>query len=122
MFILKVTTSFSSAHQLRGYKGNCANMHGHCWKVTARISVAQLDSIGLGYDFREIKDRLNRVVGQFDHKFINEIPPFNTLNPTSENLAKYFYDTLDETMPDKVKVVSIEVEESENCSVIYVED
>jgi 6-pyruvoyltetrahydropterin/6-carboxytetrahydropterin synthase len=122
MFILKVTTSFSSAHQLMGYNGDCANMHGHSWKVTMRASVAQLNEIGLGCDFRDLKNQLNHVVRQFDHKVINEVPPFNTTNPTSENLAKYFFETLDQAMPEKVKVVSVEVEESENCSVIYVED
>ncbi len=122
MFIMTVSTSFSSAHQLRGYAGDCSRMHGHSWKVTAKIGASQLDDIGLAYDFREIKVQLKEIVSRFDHQLINEIPPFDNLNPTSENLAKFFYDSLKQSIPQKVMLMSMEIKESDSCAVTYIED
>lgn len=122
MYILKVTASFSSAHRLRGYNGECSRMHGHTWKVIARLAVNELNAIGLGYDFRAIKTHLGNVVNQLDHHILNEIPPFDRVNPTAENLAKYFHDQLKQAIPENVRLNSIEIQESDSSAVIYVEE
>ena len=122
MYIMSVTTLFSAAHHLRGYAGDCSRMHGHSWKVTAKVRASLLDDIGLAYDFREMKTKLNEIVKQFDHQLLNDIPPFDVLNPSSENLAKFFYDSLKQSIPPEVTLMSVEIKESDSCAVIYIED
>ena len=122
MFVITVKTTFSAAHQLRRYPGNCKRIHGHNWTIKACVSTKDLDSIGIGFDFRNLKQALTEIVEQYDHQLINEIPPFDQLNPTSENLAQHIFYSLKKTLPPHVKVFSVEVVESENCSVTYYED
>lgn len=120
MFIVKVCTDFSAAHALRGYQGDCARVHGHNWKVEVNLAVIELDEIGLSVDFRLIKEKTKVIIAQLDHQFINEIKPFDTLNPTAENLAKYFFYTLEKQFNDQnVKVDSVVIWETERASVTY---
>lgn len=122
MYKISVKTNFSAAHKLMGYQGNCERTHGHNWTVKAQIATKELDSIGIGYDFRKLKRHLDEIIGKFDHQYLNEIPPFNQSNPTSENLANYIFLSLKNILPSESQVVSVEVKESEKCSVIYSED
>lgn len=92
MFEVSVDESFSAGHALRGYKGKCENPHGHNYKVRVTIVGPQLDNIGLLYDFVHIKRVIRDVVEGVDHKFLNDQAPFNIINPSAENLAKYFYE------------------------------
>ena len=94
MFQVSVEETFSSGHALRGYKGKCENVHGHNYRVQVTIQGQQLDSIGLLVDFVEVKKLMGRVVDRLDHQFINDLEPFTTVNPSAENLAKYFYENL----------------------------
>ncbi len=89
MYELTIEGSFASAHQLRGYKGKCENLHGHNWKVELSVEGKALNDIGLLIDFHELKRILGEVLVRLDHKNINEIPPFNRENPSSENIARY---------------------------------
>ena len=99
MFTLKVEATFSSAHNLRGYKGKCEALHGHNWKVAVRVSSDVLDKTGMVMDFTEIKKRLSAVVEKLDHAYLNDIPYFKKVNPTSENISKYIYDRLSSGLP-----------------------
>ena len=94
MYSIKVDASFSSAHNLRGYKGKCEDLHGHNWKVEVCASSEKLDKIGMVLDFKFVKKYLNDVLDQLDHKYLNEIAYFKKINPTSENIAKYIYEKL----------------------------
>jgi 6-pyruvoyltetrahydropterin/6-carboxytetrahydropterin synthase len=87
MFELMVEDTFDAAHALRGYEGACENLHGHTWKVQVFLKGNKLNKIGLLEDFKNIKLRLARTLRPFDHKLINDAPPFDKINPTSENLA-----------------------------------
>ena len=89
MYSLKVESSFSSAHNLRAYKGKCEELHGHNWKVEAAAESRDLDKIGMVMDFKLIKDELNRILDRFDHKYLNKLKPFDKINPTSENIARF---------------------------------
>ena len=91
MFELMVEDTFHAAHALRGYKGPCENLHGHTWKVQVFLRGAKLNKIGLMVDFKEIKSRLNDVLSAYDHKLLNDVIPFATENPSSENLARIIY-------------------------------
>jgi len=92
MFEVNVEETFAAGHALRGYKGKCENTHGHNYRVRVTIEGPQLDHIGLLCDFVHVKKVMHQVIGLMDHKYLNETPPFDVLNPSAENIAKYFYD------------------------------
>ena len=116
MYSLKVQGTFSSAHNLRGYKGKCEDLHGHNWVVEIVIKSQKLDNIGMVLDFKFLKKKLNACLEKMDHKYLNHIPYFSAkgaclpvrqgsasggkkVNPTSENIAKYIYDQLKPAIP-----------------------
>ena len=118
MFEIKVSTEFSAAHSLRGYKGKCEALHGHNWKVEVEAAGEKLDKNGMLLDFSLLKARLHKILGNLDHKYLNNIAYFKKLNPTSENIAKYIYDNL----AAKIKGLrSVTVWESQNCRATYEE-
>lgn len=108
MYVLTVEDTFASAHQLRGYKGKCENIHGHNWKVVLSVKGRKLNDIGLLIDFNDMKTILKKITGYLDHKNINEISPFDTLNPSSELIAEFI---CNETAKELIKFGNdIEVE------------
>ncbi|MBI5416741.1 6-carboxytetrahydropterin synthase QueD [Candidatus Poribacteria bacterium] len=120
MYSLKVETNFASAHNLRNYKGKCENLHGHNWKVTAEFSSATLNDIGIVIDFKELKQLLNNIIDELDHHYLNELPAFKEQNPSSENIAKYIYTNIKNTLNNNnVKIDRVTVWESDNCSAAY---
>jgi 6-pyruvoyltetrahydropterin/6-carboxytetrahydropterin synthase len=92
MFQVSVEETFSAGHALRGYKGKCENVHGHNYRVRVTVEGPQLDAIGLLSDFTHLKHAVREVIGILDHQFVNDLEPFKTVNPSAENLAKYFYE------------------------------
>src|SRR3989338_1026688 len=105
-YSIKVEADFSSAHNLREYRGKCEALHGHNWKVEVAASGEKLDKAGMLLDFRYLKMQLNKLLDKLDHKYLNKIPYFKKLNPTSENIAKYIYDTLKPKVPN-IKSVTV---------------
>ena len=92
MFEVSVEETFSAGHALRGYKGKCENPHGHNYRVRVNVEGEQLDSIGLLFDFAHLKHILRELIADVDHKFLNDQAPFDAINPSAENIAKFFYD------------------------------
>src|SRR5450755_1818022 len=92
MFEICVEHTFAAGHALRNYHGKCENVHGHNYRIQVALQGAELDSIGLLVDFIEVKKLLGAVVDRLDHQFLNDLAPFDVLNPSAENIAKYFYD------------------------------
>lgn len=121
MYELSIETQFAAAHQLRGYKGKCENMHGHNWRVQVSISSEKLNDIGIVIDFNDLKKITNEVISALDHSYLNEVFPFTEINPSSENIAKWIFESLKKRLEDSVKVNSITVWESENSSATYYE-
>jgi 6-pyruvoyltetrahydropterin/6-carboxytetrahydropterin synthase len=122
MFQVTVDETFSSGHALRGYKGKCENVHGHNYKVRVTLEGPQLDSTGLLYDFTHLKRVIREIVGGVDHKFLNDMAPFDVINPSAENLAKYFYDETTRqmnAMPDGARITSITIWETDTTSATY---
>jgi 6-pyruvoyltetrahydropterin/6-carboxytetrahydropterin synthase len=122
MFLVTVDETFSSGHALRGYKGKCENVHGHNYKVRVTLEGPQLDSVGLLYDFTHLKRVIREIVGGVDHKFLNDMAPFDVINPSAENLAKYFYDETTRqmnAMPEGARVTSITIWETDTTSATY---
>lgn len=122
MYKISVEQHFDAAHALRGYKGKCESLHGHRFKVVAKVAATKLDDIGLAYDFTELKAKLKAVIEQLDHTYINEVPPFDEINPSSENIASTIYEELKKKLEETpVTLDVIEVWESPNSWVEYSE-
>ncbi|MBI5344294.1 MAG: 6-carboxytetrahydropterin synthase QueD [Deltaproteobacteria bacterium] len=122
MFKLTVTSSFSAAHNIRGYEGKCENLHGHNWKVEAGVSSKRTDRLGMVVDFKILKDETKKVLDSLDHKYLNETPPFDRLNPTAENIARFVYKTLSSRINGRgIKITGVKVWESENSAASYSE-
>lgn len=117
MYSIKVEGYFSSAHNLRGYKGKCEELHGHNWKIEASVAGNSLDKSGMLMDFKELKAALNIVLDKLDHKYLNSLAYFKKVNPTSENIARYIYDRLKEK---GLKLQSVTVWENQGSSATYV--
>jgi len=92
MFEISVEETFAAGHALRGYRGKCENVHGHNYKVQVTLRGPELGSIGLLFDFKDLKDAIHATIRKLDHQFLNEVPPFDSINPSAENLARYFYE------------------------------
>ncbi len=123
MFELTVDTTFAAAHQLRGYKGKCEQMHGHNWKVQVHVVAEKLNDIDIAIDFHDLKELLDGVVAPLDHSFLNDIFPFTEKNPSSENIAKWIYDSLNKKLSDEhVQVSAVTVWESETAAATYYEN
>ena len=119
---LKIVTDFASAHTLREYPGACSRMHGHNWKVEVEVIARALDSVGMGVDFKEIKKATKQVTAELDHRYLNEIKPFDEINPTAENIAAYIYNGVSELLNnDRVRVTSVTLWETERACVRYAE-
>jgi 6-pyruvoyltetrahydropterin/6-carboxytetrahydropterin synthase len=123
MFELMVETCFSSAHQLRGYHGECEKLHGHNYKVQVFVIAERLNEIDIAIDFHELKKLAGEVIAPLDHVFLNEIFPFTEKNPSSENIAKWIYDSLRKKLNnDNIHLSAVTVWESETSSATYFED
>jgi len=120
MYETAIETHFSSAHRLRQYNGECERLHGHNWNVQVSITSEKLNDLGMVVDFKELKDKTNALMGKFDHQYLNEIPPFTELNPTTENIAKFVFDELSRIInTDLIKVSKVTVWESPTCYASY---
>ncbi len=118
MFKIKIFDFISSAHHLRDYKGKCETPHGHNWKIEIEFEGPECDRTGMLIDFKEAKTLLKKYIDRFDHKDLNTVAPFDLLNPTAENIAKFFFDSLKDDLKDRpVRISKVEVWESAgNCA------
>lgn len=120
MYELTIIRSFCAAHQLRGYRGKCEDLHGHTYQVEVKVRSGFLDEVGLAADFKVLKEQTEAILSGWDHKFLNEVPPFDRVNPSAENLAAEVYHRLEaglNGMP--VQLVSVTVWESETAGATY---
>ncbi|MFQ5737038.1 MAG: 6-carboxytetrahydropterin synthase QueD [Thermodesulfobacteriota bacterium] len=122
MYELTITTTFSSAHNLRGYDGACENLHGHNWRVDVSVLAEGLDRLGMVIDFKKLKAETREIVSALDHRYLNEVPPFDAENATAENIARHIFTGLSEALnTGPVKVSRVVVWESDNASAAYYE-
>jgi 6-pyruvoyltetrahydropterin/6-carboxytetrahydropterin synthase len=122
MFQVSVEDTFSSGHALRGYKGKCENPHGHNYRVQVTLEGPQLDNIGLLIDFTQLKHAMRGLIAKLDHQFINDLEPFTAVNPSAENLAKYFYENLAgqlKDLPPGAKLKDVVVWETDTAMARY---
>jgi 6-pyruvoyltetrahydropterin/6-carboxytetrahydropterin synthase len=122
MFQVSVEETFSAGHALRGYQGKCENPHGHNYRVRVNVAGEHLDSIGLLYDFTHLKRILRGLIEGVDHKFLNDLAPFDVINPSAENMAKFFYDETSRQIGPALhgpRITSITVWETDETSATY---
>lgn len=120
---MKILLDFAAAHYLRNYEGVCNRLHGHNWKVEVQVTATELDHVGMGMDFKVIKDATRELIGNLDHYNLNDIPPFDKINPTAENISAYLYGELSTKLnTDGVKVSSVTLWETDRACVTYTEE
>jgi 6-pyruvoyltetrahydropterin/6-carboxytetrahydropterin synthase len=122
-YTLKIVTDFASAHTLRDYPGACSRMHGHNWKVEVEVIATSLDDMGMGIDFKAIKRATRQVTDELDHRYLNDIIPFDQINPTAENIAAYVYKGVSELINnERVAIYAVTLWETERACVRYQEN
>ncbi len=122
IYEIYVKDHFAAAHALKGYDGNCSNLHGHNWIVEAYIHCTKLNQLGIGIDFRDVKKVVKDVLSKLDHTNLNEVVEFGSINPTSENISKFLYNELSRCLnTEHIKVHKITVFESPGCGSSYQE-
>ena len=123
MYEISVEEHFDAAHFLRGYQGKCEALHGHRFRVVVKVSASGLNDIGIAYDFTELKQHLNDILSRFDHTCLNDVPPFDKINPSSENIAVTIFNELQRKLTGApVSISGIEVWESPQTGVAYSPD
>ena len=125
MYEVTVERGFSSGHFLRNYKGKCENPHGHNYKVRITLRGEKLDQAGLLLDFKDLKHVMRPVIDRIDHQMLNDIAPFTEINPSAENLARYFFDEtnrqLNEMTGGRVSVKDCTIYETDTTTATYYE-
>lgn len=119
MYELTIKSHFDAAHALRGYPGECRNLHGHTWDVEVTVAAAELDEIGIVYDFKLLKNDLEHVLDPYDHAYLNDVDPFTEISPTAENLARVIYERLAAVVDSRVRVLEVVVWESPIAKLTY---
>lgn len=122
-YTLKIVTDFAAAHLLRDYPGVCSQLHGHNWKVEVEVTSTTLDHIGMGVDFKVLKEATRAELAALDHRHLNEIAPFDRINPTAENISAYLFQRLVARLNSATShVTAITLWETERACVRYTED
>lgn len=122
MYEVFVDQTFAAAHNLRNYHGKCENLHGHNYKVRVACEGKELDATGLLYDFVHLRQVIQGVIRALDHKYLNETPPFDTLNPSAENIARHIFDETSKQLraaPNSAGISSVTVWETEESAATY---
>ena len=120
MYEISVEKHFDAAHYLRGYQGKCEKMHGHRYRVVVKVKADKLDDIGLAYDFTDLKRHLKEILSRFDHACLNDMPPFDEINPSAENIAATIYNELQSKLEaDPLTLSGVEAWESPQTGVTY---
>jgi 6-pyruvoyltetrahydropterin/6-carboxytetrahydropterin synthase len=123
MYHLTVHSHFAAAHNLLNYQGDCENLHGHNWKVEVTVGAHQLDRSGLGVDFKVLKRETKKILGQLDHTYLNQLPDFHEISPSSENIARYLFEKLAAVLNDgNVRVEKVNVWESDYACASFTAD
>jgi 6-pyruvoyltetrahydropterin/6-carboxytetrahydropterin synthase len=123
MYVISVEQHFDAAHFLRGYEGKCEELHGHRFRAAVRVSTLTLDDTGMAYDFTLLKRHLGEVLSSYDHTCLNDVAPFDEINPSSENIARTIYEALaGKLAAAPVKLAAVDVWESPESRASYTPD
>lgn len=120
MYELTLESHFSAAHHLREYEGKCEKLHGHNYQVEIVLAAEELNDSGMVMDFKDAKKVVGDVMDYLDHDYLNDVEPFDQLNPTTEHIARYIAESVGNHMPDHVRVGQVTCWESEKCAARYI--
>ncbi len=120
MFTVFKDFTFSAAHAIRGHTRGCENLHGHNYRVRVCLRAETLDRLGMVIDFADLKAIAQEVLGRFDHRVLNDLPPFDQRNTTAELLAEYVYREVEARLPEpRLRMARVEVWENDSACAIY---
>lgn len=119
MFTVFKDFTFSAAHQIRGHRGGCQNLHGHNYRVRVFVRARELDALGMVIDFADLKKIVAEVVDPFDHRLINDVPPFDVRNTTAELLSQYVYEEIARRLPSGRTIQRVEIWETDSSCAVY---
>ncbi len=120
MFEVSVEETFAAGHALRNYHGKCENVHGHNYRVAITAEGEELNAAtGLLVDFGDLKRLMRAVVARLDHQFLNDLAPFDAINPSAENIAKYFYDEINAGLGPGPRIREVKIWETDITSATY---
>ena len=119
MYRISVRQHFDAAHYLRGYEGKCEQLHGHRFEAVVTVETPELDDVGMAFDFSELKGHLREVLERFNHVCLNDVAPFDRINPSSENIATTIYQDLRARLTT-VSISSVEIWESPDSCATYI--
>ena len=123
MYHLTIKTHFAAAHRLVNYQGDCENLHGHNWHVEVTVAARDLDEAGLGVDFKILKHQTKQLLGELDHKYLNDLPAFSQISPSSEQIARFLFIRLcDQLENANVRLERVTVWESDSACASYTRD
>jgi 6-pyruvoyltetrahydropterin/6-carboxytetrahydropterin synthase len=120
MFDIFIKTHFAGAHHLRDYPGECELPHGHNWKIKVTVRALKLDNLGMGIDFKVLKKQVKEVVDRLDHRDLNAMDEFSTLNPSSEHIAMFIFQNLEKNLShERYSLYSVTVMETDTSGLTY---
>ncbi|MFW5923185.1 MAG: 6-carboxytetrahydropterin synthase QueD [Planctomycetota bacterium] len=119
MYELSLETHFAAAHHLRDYAGECENLHGHNYNVEVIFAGEELNDLGMLLDFRDAKRLVGEAVDRLDHEYLNELEPFDRINPTTEQIARHLAEAVEQNLPPGVTIQKVRCWESEKCAASY---
>jgi 6-pyruvoyltetrahydropterin/6-carboxytetrahydropterin synthase len=120
MYELRIISHLAAAHQLRDFQGQCENLHGHNWKIEVFVTGEEVEENGILIDFKEVKKATEKVIQVLDHRFLNELEHFKNVNPSSENIARFIFDSLTQQLTDDHLTVSkVTAWESDSAGASY---
>jgi 6-pyruvoyltetrahydropterin/6-carboxytetrahydropterin synthase len=120
MYEIKIKGDFAAAHNLRDVGGKCESLHGHNFTVEVAVESEVLDELGMVMDFRLLKAKTRAILDTLDHRYLNELPFFREINPSSENLAAHIFAEIARQVDQGSRRVSwVSVWESETSQATY---
>jgi 6-pyruvoyltetrahydropterin/6-carboxytetrahydropterin synthase len=120
MYTVTIEKSFCASHQLRDYDGPCARLHGHNWKVRVEVTAQMLDKAGMAMDFVDLESVTWGIIGNLDHQHLNDLPPFDKINPTAENVVRFIFENMSTKLPENIALQRVDLWETEMYKVSYV--
>lgn len=122
MYKILINTHFAASHMINGYQGPCKELHGHTWKLEVGVKTEKINEIGISLDFKDLKGIIQSITERLDHHHINNVPPFDKINPTAENLAQYIYGETKRQLPRDIFISHVTIFESDSYALTYSED
>jgi 6-pyruvoyltetrahydropterin/6-carboxytetrahydropterin synthase len=125
MYTIFKDFTFAAAHSIRGHTRGCENLHGHNYRVRVHLRAERLDGLGMVLDFADLKEMMQEILGPFDHRVINDIPPFDERNTTAELFSEYVFQEvarrLDARSEDhgRVRIARVEVWENDTACAVF---